>query len=153
MPDLHTLVYRARVTTYLLKTEPDDYSYDDLVRDKKTVWDGVANPTACMIMRGVKKGDEAFIYHTGKDKCVAGLCRVTSDPYPDPKRPDTTAKGDTKFPVFDIAPKKKAATPVTLAAIKADERFADLPLVTMGRLSAMEIPPALDKALRSMAGI
>ena len=139
--------------TYLLKTEPDDYSYDDLVRDKKTPWDGVANPSACKIMRGVEKGDEAFIYHTGNEKAVVGLCRVASDPYPDPARPGTTAKGETKYPVFDVTPKKRAKTPADLKTIKADARFKDFPLVTMGRLSAMEVPPALDKALREMCGL
>lgn len=139
--------------TYLLKSEPDEYSYDDLVRDKREPWDGVTNPTACKIMRTVKKGDEAFVYHTGKQRCIAGLCRVVSDPYPDPERPDTTAKGDVKYPVFDVAPKKRAKTPVTLAEIKADARFADFPLVTMGRLSVMEVPPALDAALREMCGL
>ncbi|MEM1424192.1 MAG: EVE domain-containing protein [Planctomycetota bacterium] len=139
--------------TYLLKTEPDDYSYDDLVRDTTTIWDGVANPTACMTMREMRKGDEAFIYHTGKEKRIAGLAKVVSDPYPDPKRPDLTAKGDVKFPVFDVKKYRAAERVVTLADIKGDERFKDFPLVTMGRLSAMLVPPKLDQALRSMCGI
>ena len=139
--------------TYLLKTEPDDYSYDDLVRDTTTIWDGVANPTACRTMREMCKGDEAFIYHTGKEKRIAGIAKVVSDPYPDPKRPDLTAKGDVKFPVFDVKKFKASKHDVTLADIKADDRFADFPLVTMGRLSAMLVPPKLDKALRTMCGL
>ena len=142
-----------RVPTYLLKTEPDDYSYDDLVRDTSTIWDGVATPPACQIMREVRKGDEAFIYHTGKEKRIAGLCKVISDPYPDPKRTDLTAKGDVKFPVFDVKKHKASKHVVTLAEIKADNRFSDFPLVTMGRLSAMLVPPKLDKAIRTMCGL
>ena len=141
------------MATYLCKTEPDDYSYDDLVRDKKTIWDGVANPTACIHIRDVRKGDEILIYHTGKEKRIAGLAKAVSDPYPDPKRPENTAKGDVKFPVFDITPVKASSKEVTLKDIKADDRFSDFPLVTMGRLSVMPVPKKIDTALRKLAGL
>lgn len=143
------------MTTYLCKTEPDDYSFDDLLRDKETIWDGVANPTACIHIRDVKVGDEILIYHTGKEKRIAGLAKAVSAPYPDPKRPDLTAKGDVKFPVFDIKPLKAAEIPdgASLKAVKADERFAEFPLVTMGRLSVMPVPKRIDTALRKMAGL
>jgi len=108
------------MATYLLKTEPGDYANADLVRDKKTVWDGVTNPTACMHMRGVRRGDEAFIYHTGSEKAVVGLARVVSDPRADPgKEPAHTAAGDLKYPVFDVKPLGGAETPLTLADMKA----------------------------------
>lgn len=140
--------------TFILKTEPSDYSFDDLKRDRKTVWDGVTNPAACKNIRDARKGDEALIYHTGNDKAVVGLAKVTSDPYHDPKRPETlTGAGDIKFPVFDIKPVKAAATPVTLTTVKADERFADFPLVTQGRLSVVPVPARLDKVLRKLAGL
>ena len=143
------------MTTYLCKTEPDDYSYADLVRDKKTIWDGVANPTACIHIRDVKKGDEILIYHTGNEKRIAGLAKAVSDPYPDPERPDLTTKGDVKFPVFDIKPVKAVGKDdgATLKAIKADGRFDEFPLVTMGRLSVMPVPKKIDTALRKMAGL
>ena len=73
---------------WLFKTEPNDYSFDDLLRDKKTVWDGVGNNTALMHMRNVKKGDSVFVYHTGKDKHIAGIASVVRGPYPDPKLDD-----------------------------------------------------------------
>lgn len=139
--------------TYLCKSEPDDYAYDDLVRDKQTIWDGVANPSACIHIRNIKKGDDILIYHTGNHKAVMGLAKAVSDPYPDPERPDLTAKGDVKFPVFDIKPVKAATSPATLKDIKADKRFADFPLVTMGRLSVMPVPKALDTALRKLSGL
>lgn len=139
--------------TYLLKSEPDNYSYDDLVRDKRTHWDGVRNPTALMHMREVKKGDEVLIYHTGKERRIAGLARVVSDVYEDPDNPGLTGKGDLKGPLFDIAPVKASTKELTLADIKADERFKDFDLVKMSRLSAMPVPPKLDKILRKLAGL
>jgi len=141
------------MATYLCKTEPGDYSYDDLERDTQTVWDGVANPTANIHIRKIRKGDEILIYHTGNDKAVVGLAKAVSDPYPDPERPEQTAKGETKYPVFDIKPVKRAKAPAALKDIKADDRFADFPLVTMGRLSVMPVPKKLDTALRNMAGL
>ncbi|TVQ58957.1 MAG: EVE domain-containing protein [Phycisphaerales bacterium] len=133
------------MTTFLLKTEPGDYAWDDLVRDKKTVWDGVANNAALLHMRGAKKGDEAFVYHTGTERSIVGLAAIVSDPRTDPD--------DERLVVFDLKPIRKAKTPVTLAAIKADPRFADFALVKQARLSAMPVPAALDKILRSMAGL
>ena len=141
------------MTTFLLKTEPDDYSYADLMRDGKTVWDGVANPTACQNMREAKPGDEAFIYHTGNEKRIAGLARITTKPYADPKRPDLTKAGDIKFVVFDVEPIAEAMNDVTLKDIKGDERFAEFLLVKQGRLSAMPVPKKLDGLLRKMAGL
>jgi predicted RNA-binding protein with PUA-like domain len=138
---------------YLLKTEPDDYSYDDLVRDTRTHWDGVANPAAQMAMRGIKKGDEAFVYHTGKERRIAGLAKIVKGAYPDPEHPGETAKGDPKRVLVDLAPVKAATKDATLADIKADERFAEFALVKQSRLSAMEVPPKLAAALKKMAGL
>ncbi len=133
--------------TFLLKTEPEDYSFDDLKRDKSTVWDGVSSNPALLQIRRIARGDEAFIYHTGKERRIVGLAKITSDPYPDPER------DEDKLLVFDIKHLKPAATPVTLAEIKADKRFADFALVRQGRLSVMEVPAKIDKALRTMAGL
>ena len=141
------------MTTYLLKTEPGDYSYDDLIRDKREPWDGVRNPTAQMHMRRVKKGDEAFIYHTGKERAIVGLAKVLTNAYEDPSEPGLNGKGEMKAPLFDIAPVKAAETPVTLAQLKEDERFKDFDLIRLGRLSVMPVPAKLDKLLRKMAGL
>jgi predicted RNA-binding protein with PUA-like domain len=142
------------MTTFLLKTEPNDYSFQDLQRDGSTVWDGVANPLACMHMRTAKPGDLALIYETGARKRISGLARITSEPYPDPKRPDLTKAGEIKFVVFDVEPVAAAEKEdANLKAIKADGRFDDFELVTRSRLSAMPVPAKLDRALRAMAGL
>ncbi len=132
---------------WLFKTEPGDYSYDDLVRDKKTVWDGVGNNTALMHMRNVKKGDNVFVYHTGKDKHIAGVATVTRGPYPDPEL------DDEKRVVVDLKAVKAVSTPVTLAQVKADATFSEFHLVTISRLSAMPVKPAWWKKLCKMGGI
>ncbi|MCA9275959.1 MAG: EVE domain-containing protein [Phycisphaerales bacterium] len=141
------------MATFLLKTEPDNYSFDDLLRDKRTHWNGVRNPTALMNMRMVKKGDEAYIYHTGKERRIAGLAKVVSDVYEDPENPGLTGKGDLKGPLFDIAPIAAVKADMTLADFKGDERFKDFDLVKMSRLSAMPVPPKLDKLIRKHTGL
>lgn len=141
------------MATFLIKTEPDDYSYDDLVRDKRTRWDGVTNPAAQMHMRTIKKGDEVLVYHTGKEKCIAGLGKVTKDAYPDPDKPQTLASGEPKFVLFDITPVKAATNDCTLKDVKADERFEEFQLVREPRLSVMPVPAKIDRALRKMAGL
>ncbi|MCB0722542.1 MAG: EVE domain-containing protein [Ignavibacteriae bacterium] len=119
---------------WLLKTEPSVYSYDDLVKDKKTVWDGVANPTALRHIRSIKKGDLVFVYHTGDEKQMVGIATVTSDPYPDPKQKNE------KLVVFDIKPKKKLKRPVTLKEVKAIKKYAQYDLVRLPRVSVMPVP-------------
>lgn len=145
--------YPLRMATFLLKTEPDTYAYEDLVRDKRTVWDGVSNPAACKAIRAARKGDEAFIYHTGKEKQIVGLAQIISDPYEDPKQPGTNDRGEPKRPVFDLKPLKKAKAPLTLAEMKADEQFDGFALVRQPRLSVMEVPPTVAKAIRSRTGL
>lgn len=135
------------MATFLLKTEPSEFSFDDLVRDKRCTWDGVSNAQALINLRAISKGDEALIYHTGSDKAVVGLAAVTRGAYPDP------GQDDPKLVVIDLKPGKRAATPVTLAAIKADKRFADFALVKQSRLSVMPVPPELDRLIRAMAGL
>ncbi len=139
--------------TFLLKTEPGTFSYADLVKAKRTVWDGVSNPGALAALRAVRTGDELLIYHTGDEKAIVGLARAVGDAYADPKQPGKTAAGEIKFAVVDLAPLRAAKTPATLAAIKADVRFKDFALVRQARLSVMAVPAALDKALRTMAGL
>lgn len=141
------------MTTYLLKTEPDAYSYDDLVRDKSAVWDGVRNNQALIHLRMMKKGDEAFIYHTGNEKRIAGLALVASDAFEDPKDPGTNAKGEPKWAVVKLTPLRAAKKPVTLADIKADARFGGFDLVRLPRLSVMPVPEKMARTLRELAGV
>jgi len=118
---------------WLVKEEPEHYSYDQLVKEKKTVWAGVKNPLAQKHLRSIKRGDRVFYYHTGKEKAIVAIATAASDAYPDPK--DATKKAF----VVDVAPVKKLARPVTLAEIKADRAFASFPLVRMSRLSVMPV--------------
>ena len=118
---------------WLLKTEPSTYSWDDLVREKTAVWDGVSNPVALRNLAAMKPGDDALIYHTGDEKAVVGLARVTKAAYPDPK-----AK-DPKLLVVELAPIKPVTRRVTLTEIKADLLFRDSPLVRQGRLSVVPL--------------
>ncbi len=117
---------------WLLKTEPNDYSYDDLVREGRVVWNGVRNPVAQKHLRAVEPGDQAFVYHTGKEKAVVGIARVESSAYPDPE-------GSAELVVFEISPLKRLRRPVTLADIKASREFDDWELVRIPRLSVMPV--------------
>jgi len=130
---------------WLVKEEPDHYGYDQLERDRKTVWAGVRNPLAQKHLRGIRKGDRIFYYHTGKEKAVVAIARALSDAYPDPN--DRSGK----LYVVDVAPEKKLPTPVTLAAIKADRAFASFPLVRMSRLSVMPVTDAEWTRITDMA--
>jgi predicted RNA-binding protein with PUA-like domain len=118
---------------WLFKEEPTHYSYDALVKDGRTQWSGVRNPLAQKHLHGVRKGDRIFYYHTGDEKAVVGIARALGDAYPDP------ADAAGKAAVVDVAPVKKLARPVTLAAIKADPSFATFPLTRMPRLSVMPV--------------
>jgi predicted RNA-binding protein with PUA-like domain len=118
---------------WLFKEEPTHYSFDDLAKDKKTSWTGVKNPLAQKNLRSVKKGDEIFFYHTGDEKSVVGIMRAAGDAYADPA--DKTGK----LFALDVAPVRKLAAPVTLAAVKADKRFATFPLTRLPRLSVMPV--------------
>ena len=121
---------------WLVKEEPENYSYDQLVKDKKTVWAGVKNPLAQKHLRSIRKGDRIFYYHTGKEKAIVAIAVAASDAYPDPK--DATQKAF----VVDVAPVKKLPRAVTLSEVKADRAFADFPLVRMSRLSVMPVTDA-----------
>jgi len=126
---------------WLLKTEPSAYSYDDLEREGRAVWDGVTIPVALKNLRAMKAGDEAFVYHTGDEKAVVGRARVARAAYADPK------KGDARLVVVDLEPVGRMKVPVTLAEIKAMPAFADSPLVRQGRLSVVPLTPPQWKAV------
>jgi predicted RNA-binding protein with PUA-like domain len=118
---------------WLLKTEPTEYSYDDLEREEEGRWDGVRNPAALRNLRAMKAGDRVLVYHTGAEKAVVGTAEVTKEAYPDPK-----AKGGTLV-VVDVAARGRIGRPVTLAEIKQMSEFAQSPLVRQGRLSVVPI--------------
>ena len=116
---------------WLVKEEPENYSFGELLEDKTTVWAGVRNPVAQRNLREMKKGDRVFFYHTGKEKSVVGTATVSKAAYPDPKNDNLV--------VVEIAAGKALKRPVTLAEIKADKRFSDMPLVRIARLSVQPV--------------
>jgi predicted RNA-binding protein with PUA-like domain len=130
---------------WLLKTEPGTYSFSDLERVKKTTWNGITNTTALKHIRSMKKGDQAFIYHTGDERAVVGVAEIVSGPYADPK------EDNEKLVVMDIKAKKKLAKPVTLDAIKADKAFAGFDLLRIGRLSVVPVPAGMWKRISELA--
>lgn len=132
-------------SNWLVKEEPEHYSFDALTRDGQTTWSGVKNPLAQKHLRGIRKGDRIFYYHTGKEKAVVATARAASDAYTDPK--DKAGK----LSVVDVVPDKALARPVTLAEIKADPAFASFPLVRMSRLSVMPVTDAEWKRIESMS--
>ncbi|MCE7973929.1 MAG: EVE domain-containing protein [Leptolyngbya sp. PLA1] len=141
------------MATLLLKTEPSEYSFADLRREKRCAWTGVSNPGARIALRAARPGDEALIYHTGDERAIVGLARVARGAYGDPARPDIMPDGRPLWPVIDLMPLRAAASPLGLPAIKADARFKDFALVRQGRLSAMPVPPDLDSLIRTLAGL
>lgn len=118
---------------WLFKTEPSQFSYDDLEREKTSVWDGVSNNQALKNLREVRLGDQILIYHTGNDKAIIGLAEALSDPYPDPK------EEDEKLVVLKIRPKRRFKKTLTLADIKGNELFREFDLVRLPRLSVMPV--------------
>ena len=118
---------------WLLKTEPSAYSWDELVAEKETRWDGVTAPAALQHIRAMKKGDKAVIYHSGDVRAAVGLAEVTTAPYVDPE-------GDSeKLAVVDVRAVRALKQPVGLAAIKGDPLFAESPLVRISRLSVVPL--------------
>lgn len=138
---------------FLLKTEPGEFSFARLLAEKHAVWDGITNNAALAHLRTARKGDEAFIYHTGDERAIVGLARIDSGPYADPKNPSLNAAGAPRFPVFDLTPLRSAGTPMSLADIKADKRFAGFALVKQSRLSVMPVPEGLAKIIRKHTGL
>lgn len=123
----------SRPAAWLLKTEPGTYGFDDLVRERRAVWDGVTNPVALANLRAMRVGDGVIVYHTGKEKSAVGRARVTRGAYPDPKA------GDERLVVVDLEPGERLDRPVRLAELKADLAFEDSPLVRQGRLSVVPL--------------
>jgi predicted RNA-binding protein with PUA-like domain len=116
---------------WLMKTEPGTYSWDDLVKDKKTVWDGVRNFQARKNIKSMQKGDQVFIYHTGDDKAVIGIAKITKENFPDPK--------DKDWAVVEISADSKLKRPVSLAEIKTSKKLAKMVLARVPRLSVQPV--------------
>jgi predicted RNA-binding protein with PUA-like domain len=131
---------------WLVKSEPHKYSWDDMVRDGRTIWDGVRNHTAAINLRTMKLGDRAFFYHSNEGKEIVGIVEIVREHYLDPK------DAAQRFPAVDVAPVEPLKMPVTLAAIKADPVLAEMELVRQSRLS---VAPVRDKEwvrIMEMAG-
>lgn len=118
---------------WLVKTEPSTYAWDDLVRERRTRWDGVRNALARNHLAAMKKGDLALVYHSGDDKAVVGIAKVVRAAYPDP------GADDPRWLAVDLAPVKALAKPVPLAAIKQDAKLAGIALVRQSRLSVLPL--------------
>ncbi len=129
---------------WLFKTEPSAYSFQQLQKDKRTVWDGVKNNLALKHLSAIKKGDALVIYHTSDEKAVVGLARAASDAYPDP------GKKDPKLLVVDIEADKPMPRPVTLSEIKADPKLKSFDLVRLPRLSVMPVSDEEWKAIEDL---
>ena len=131
---------------WLIKEEPTNYSFDDLLRDGRTAWSGVRNPVAQKHLQSMREGDLIFFYHTGDVKAVVGIAKAAGAPYPDP------ADKNGKFHAIDVVPVRKLKSPVTLAAVKAEKAFASFPLVRISRLSVMPVTDDEWKRIETMAG-
>ena len=130
---------------WLFKTEPSVYPFQQLQKDKKTVWDGVANNLALKNLKDIKKGDWIFIYHTGDEKAAVGVAKALGGAYPDP------SKNDPKLLVVDVEAGKPLAKPVTLGEVKAHPKLKTFDLVRNSRLSIMKVTDEQWEIMEGMA--
>ncbi|NJN41602.1 MAG: EVE domain-containing protein [Flammeovirgaceae bacterium] len=128
---------------WLLKTEPNTFGWNDLVKEKKSVWDGVRNFQARKNLKSMSVGDLAFIYHTGDEKSVVGIAKVIKAPYPEPK--------DKNWIAVDISPSKKLKNPVSLAEVKATKKLEKMVLVRVSRLSVQPVSKSEFESVISMS--
>ena len=131
---------------WLVKSEPSVYSWDEFVKDKKTVWSGVRNYAARIHLRAMKKGDEVSYYHSNEGTEIVGISKVIKEAYQDP----TTE--DDKWVAVDLKPVKKLKKPVSLLQIKSDKRLTEMALVRLGRLSVQPVTEEEWKIIMEMAG-
>ncbi len=131
---------------WLLKTEPGVFSYDDLVARGQDRWDGVRNWTALHHMARMRVGDLCLFYHTGTERQVVGVCRVVSDPYPEP------GQDDPRIQLVDVCPAYRLPRPISLSTIKADPAFAAWELIRQSRLSVMPVSDQIWQRLHLLAG-
>ncbi len=131
---------------WLVKSEPHKYAWDDMVRDGRTIWDGVRNHTAAINLRAMKIGDRAFFYHSNEGKEIVGIVEIVREHYLDPK------DEAQRFPAVDVAPVAPLANRVTLATIKADPALAEMDLVRQSRLSVARVRDAEWTRIIALAG-
>ena len=131
---------------WLAKSEPSTYSWDQLVKDKQTVWDGVRNYAARLHLRAMKKGDEVLFYHSNEGTEIVGIAKVAKEAYQDP----TTV--DDRWSAVDLKPVRKLKKPVALDTIKKEKRLANMALVRIGRLSVQPVTDAEYKVIMALAG-
>jgi predicted RNA-binding protein with PUA-like domain len=132
------------VAQWLMKSEPEAYGWTDLVRDGGTEWDGVRNNAARLHLKAMKKGDEAFLYHSMSDKAVVGIMRIVREAQPDPK--------DKGWVSVRVEPVRALARPVTLAEIKAEPRLSKMELIRQSRLSVAPVRDDEWKVVLELAG-
>jgi predicted RNA-binding protein with PUA-like domain len=130
---------------WLFKTEPSVYSFQQLQKDKKTMWDGVKNNLALKNLKDIKKGDEILIYHTGDEKAAVGIARALGGAYTDP------SQKNPRMLVVDIESVKPLPRPVTLAEVKANKKLANFDLVRLSRLSIMKVSDEQWDTMEGMA--
>jgi predicted RNA-binding protein with PUA-like domain len=131
---------------WLVKSEPDKYSWDQFVKDKVTYWDGVRNYAARNNLRAMKKGDEVFYYHSNEGMEIVGIAEVVKESYQDP----TTE--EVAWLVVDLKPVRRLKNPVSLAQMKGDPRLADMDLVRLGRLSVGAVKDSEWEVVMELAG-
>ena len=134
------------MTYWLVKSEPFKYSFDQLIKDKQTTWDGVRNYAARNNLRDMKKGDEVFFYHSNEGLEIVGIAKVAKEAYQDP----TTT--EEAWLVVDLKPVRKIKKPVSLAQMKTDKRLANMDLLRLGRLSVGKVTDAEWKVVLELAG-
>jgi predicted RNA-binding protein with PUA-like domain len=137
----------GRTSFWLFKEDPSHFSFDKLLAEGRTGWEGVSNNLALKYLRAVKKGDLAFFYRTGEKPAVVGIMRIVSDPYHDPNR-----KGKP-WVVVDVEYLQRLPRPVGLAELKASRKFAKIELVRLPRLSVMPVPERLWREILQIAGL
>jgi predicted RNA-binding protein with PUA-like domain len=132
---------------WLMKSEPETFSWQRLVKEGRTGWDGVRNHQAAANLKAMKKGDKVFFYHSGDDKEIVGVMEVTKEAYPDP------SDESGRFVMVDVKPLQPMPKPVTLAAVKAEKALADLLLVRHSRLSVSPVDEKAWKLIAKMGGL
>jgi predicted RNA-binding protein with PUA-like domain len=132
---------------WLIKSEPSAYSWDQLVKDKRTNWSGVRNYQAANNLKAMKKGDRAFFYHSNEGTEIVGIAEIVKEAYPDPTDPTG------RFVMVDVAAVMPVKTPVTLAQIKAEPKLKTFGLVRQGRLSVVPVADDEWALIAKMAGV
>jgi predicted RNA-binding protein with PUA-like domain len=132
---------------WLIKSEPEVYSWDQLVKDKQTRWDGIRNYAARLHLRSMKKGDEVFFYHSNKGTEIVGIAVVTKEAYPDP------TSSDPAWFAVDVKPLKKLVKPVSLEQIKKEKKLSAMALVRISRLSVQPVSEEEWKIIMKLGGM